>query len=78
MAREARSQSIGKARGQMPMRHELVIAQAKRDTDTTVVFDDILLLTAICLAGAVLAIYLSSTYQAFEQMPLLIVQYNLG
>jgi hypothetical protein len=64
--------------GQMPIRHELVISRPKRDTDTPFVSDDIVLLTAICLAGAVLSIYLSSTYQAFEQLPVLIVQYNLG
>ena len=62
----------------MPMRHELVMSQPRRDTGASFVGDDILLLTALCLAGAVLSIYLSSTYQAFEQVPLLIMQYNLG
>lgn len=61
----------------MPMRRELVISKAKGRNDLCAL-DDLLLLTAICLAGAVLSLYLSSPYQAFAPLPLLIAQYNGG
>lgn len=61
----------------MPMRHELVISQAKARTNLRAL-DDLLLLTAACLAGAVLSIYLASSFAAFKDLPLLIAQYNLG
>lgn len=61
----------------MPMRHEVVIPQAKGRNNLGAL-DDLLLLTAVCLAGAVLSIYLSSSFEAFRDLPLLIVQYNLG
>lgn len=60
----------------MPLRRELVMSTAKRHRDAAVL-DDFLLLAAICLAGAVLSIYLSSTCEAFKDLPSLIVQYNL-
>jgi len=59
------------------MRHELVIAEAKRHAGASL-WDDFLLLTALCLSGVVLSIYLLSSYEAFKDLPLLIVQYNLG
>lgn len=58
------------------MRHELVMAGKKRHADTSPL-DEFPLLTAICLAGAVLSVYFSSSCQVFAALQSLIVQYHL-
>ncbi|HTZ02270.1 MAG TPA: hypothetical protein VMC05_08040 [Xanthobacteraceae bacterium] len=70
----------------MPMRNEIVpqsssrrefVIAEHRAAAATRPAEDLLLLTAFCLAGAVGSLYLSATVPPFNQLSLLIVQANL-
>lgn len=61
----------------MPMRHELVISAAKRHIEPSAL-EGFLPLAAMCLAGAVLSIYLCSSCRAFAELPSLFLQCGLS
>lgn len=60
----------------MPMRGELAVP-AKRSGSGAMAKDDILPIIVFCLTGLVISICLALASQSFDQISLLIIQYNL-
>lgn len=61
----------------MPMRNELAVPR-RHAAPVNASYDDMLAVLAFCLFGVVASLYLAVHSVGLDQLPLLIVQYNLG
>jgi len=60
----------------MPMRGELAAPASRSENGAQE--GDVWMVIGFCLIGLVVSLYFALTAQSFDQIPLLIVQYNLG
>jgi hypothetical protein len=61
----------------VPMRNELAVSR-RYSPPANASHDDILAVLAFCLIGAVASLYFAAHCAVLDQLPLLVIEYNLG
>ncbi len=62
----------------MPMRYELVMPASRQVDDVKAADPDLLAIVCFCGLGLAATLLLGLSAVSFDQIPLLIMQYNLG